>query len=56
MPSDSSAWAREQHLGVSMTTGITMNSDFAPTGSTESLWCCLWKEGHLSEEKWEMFT
>lgn len=27
--SDSSALAREQHLGVSMTTGITMNSDFA---------------------------
>lgn len=27
--SDSSVLAREQHLGVSMTTGITMNSDFA---------------------------
>lgn len=26
---DASALAREQHLGASMTTGITMNSDFA---------------------------
>lgn len=35
--SDSSALAREQHLGVSLTTGITMNSDFTNRFDRESL-------------------